>query len=132
MANRKKRKERYLELVKERLEDRDVVIVPTDQDHIITARGAKVHMDITKHPELEIASLTNERENGLAYDVLAVGMMGDVPTVTIQAGDLTQVYRLPSWYADWIQVVMTGPKFFPGRVEFGYFPDKDRYYAELL
>ncbi|WP_052487857.1 hypothetical protein [Gordoniibacillus kamchatkensis] len=132
MANRKNRKQRYNEAVSGKIGGIDLVHASNDNDHIINARGGKVYHDITKHSFLEIP----DSMEGKVYEVLSVGLQKEGhPIVTVQVGDLVQVYRLPQDYVNWInhlrEASVMGIKMLPAKVEFGKRSDGS-YYAEIL
>lgn len=112
----------------------------TPNAHFYNKRGAKAYLDVMKHDLLDIPKI-HSSQRGKVYTVLSIGHTNysNGCKVTIKEGKTVKIYRLPQdpIYSGWVDYFVTlslgtGINHFPCKVEFGYFIDKEHYYAELL
>ncbi|MNV65169.1 hypothetical protein D3C71_1578490 [compost metagenome] len=133
MANRKTKRERYKERVFGKVGELDLVTVSPTDEYLINGRGGKVYLDIEKHSYLDIPNSIS----GKMYEVLSVGthQQSNKSLVTVKAGDLIQVYRLPDDLQEWVILLgaqsAMGIKLLPSKVQFGT-RDSGEHYAEIL
>lgn len=138
--NKKTRRAQYEELVVGKIGARDLLRTVPGEESFYNKQGAKVYLDPSRHAYLDIPSLSSETESGMVYNVLSVGFLRGaskpIPVITVRAGNLPILYRLPEWYADWVMqaqvLAHSGLNLFPCDVEFGYISRENRYYAEML
>lgn len=108
------------------------------KDFIKNHSGAKIFITIEKQPKLVIPALNKNRNKGTVYEVLSVGFHDEnhTPMVTIRRNKAIIAYILPDWYQAWVELNMVqhpnGTTPFPCNIEFGYIPEEERYYAEIL
>lgn len=109
----------------------------SNENYFKNRQGAKVYYDYRLHDTLEIPDVKDTSEDGIVYDVLAVGFFGflDKPHITIAIDGQAELFLLPDDLIGWVMhcmsVAQQGTNFFPEKVEFGYLLDVDRIYAEL-
>jgi hypothetical protein len=106
-------------------------------DFIVNKAGAKIYMDTSKHEVLEVPVLQDEKETGVVYDVLSVGVVGlqREPIVTVKESNGQVVaYRLPHDLLEWVEysigMKLQGLSALPAKIEFGKL--NNRMYAEIL
>ena len=100
-----------------------------DEEYFLNRRGAKVYLDITKQPILQIA------EGSQTEMVLSVGMdKSGIPLIMISNDGNPICYRLPEELSDWayttIGMANMGEKLFPSQVVFT--KKKNKYFADIL
>lgn len=130
----KRKNHQYIKNVKGKLGGLDIVDV-TNNDFIINKAGAKVYRDLSKLSVLQIPTLSNEKQQGVLFDILSVGLMPPgIPIVTVKLEDRPIAFRLPQELSTWAQtsigMALEGINVFPAKVEFGKL--KNRYYAEIF
>ncbi|MGE8053537.1 hypothetical protein ACQKOD_06105 [Bacillus mycoides] len=110
----------------------------TTKDYVINNQGAKIYSDATKHEVLPIPKIKSNKEKGVVYEVLSVGMLGrDTLIATIREEGQVVAYILPEQYKGWVSHSLLvskhlGESIFPEKVEFGCIEKENHYYAEML
>lgn len=107
-------------------------------EYITNQQGAKIFSNIDNQPKLAIPALGDNRIRGLVLEVLSVGFhdKNHTPMVTVKKNKTIKSYLLPDWYSEWAELNIASAQSaatpFPCQIEFGYLPDEERYYAEVL
>ena len=98
-------------------------------EYIVNRKGAKVFMDESKQPILDLC------EGSTVKTVLSVGFSkSQKPMATIKENNEAICYILPDWYLDWcktcVEMAMSGMNLFPSDVKFT--KHEDKYSADIL
>lgn len=108
------------------------------KNFITNRHGAKIFERIDDQPILIIPALDKQRSKGLVVEVLSVDFHDEdhTPMITVKKNKTVNSYILPDWFRDWAELNTAQPNgdtaWFPCKIEFGYIPSEERYYAEVL
>lgn len=108
------------------------------KEFITNRQGAKIFSNIDHQPKLVIPVLRDNKIRGVVLEVLSVDFHATnrIPMVTARKNKTVQSYLLPDWYREWAELNIASAHSaatpFPCQIEFGYLPDEERYYAEVL
>ncbi|MEN6348724.1 MAG: hypothetical protein ABFD08_04910 [Syntrophomonas sp.] len=108
------------------------------KEFVTNQQGSKIFTNIDDQPKLAIPVLGDNKIRGVVLEVLSVAFHDNnrTPMVTVRKNKTIKSYLLPDWYKDWAELNIasahSGATPFPCQIEFGYIPDEERYYAEVL
>lgn len=108
------------------------------KEYTTNQQGAKVFLNMDHQPKLAIPVLKDNKIRGVVLEVLSVAfhVQNHTPMVTVRKNKTIKSYLLPDWYREWAELNIASlhneATPFPCQIEFGYLPDEERYYAEVL